>query len=108
MLDGVHTSFDRKPCSKIAVRMRGDLALPGMCFRDDSLQLRRSELRDVNRISLGQHAARCADLDDVSAELELIAHSFATLIRAIADPFERGQGLHSVWRKRCAVAVTGG
>ena len=49
------------------------------------LHLLERVLRHADRVALGEHAARRADLDDVGAVLHLIAHGLARFVRAVGD-----------------------
>ena len=68
-----------------SMRVRRDFASELGRLVDDGFHFFERVLRGVDRVALGEHAARCADLDDVRAVLDLIAHGFAPFLRAVRD-----------------------
>ena len=91
VLDGVDAGFNSQLRREVAVGVGSDFSLPLVRFGDDRGQLLGRQLRHVDGIGLGEHAARGADLDDVGAPLHLVAHGLAALVGAIADTFNRAR-----------------
>src|SRR6476659_10150491 len=73
----------RSPCACAATLRRQ------ACASHDRLEFFGRELRHVDRIGFGKHAAGGADLDPVGAVLHLFAHRLPARFRTIADAFER-------------------
>src|SRR3546814_2193353 len=83
-------SLDRQARGCVAVRVRGDLAPPPMRFADRGIEFRAGQLGNVDGI-IGENSARGADLDDVGAPFDLVAHRLAALIGPRADALARGE-----------------
>ena len=74
MLDGVDAGLGGPENALRAVGVRGHLAAQPVGVGDDGLHLFERVLRGLGIVALGEHAAGGADLDEVGAVLDVLAH----------------------------------